>query len=83
MSKEDAVRITIEWCDAEISPMVWYEPVVYVTKSGKMGVFKDTVSWTGGDPKKTELHRSNWEWLREKYNIAYWAYQKDVIPKQI
>ena len=46
------MKRTIEWIDASTAPSDWYKPVAYVTKSRKMGVFKDTVSWTGGDPKK-------------------------------
>ena len=39
-------------------------PIVYFTGKGKAGTLRGI--------------KHSWEWLVEKYNIRYWAYQSEV-----
>ena len=80
---ENFPEVTFRWNYATEAPTDFYKPVVYITKNNKIAVFKDTVSWTGGDAKDKTKHYSNWEWLREKYNIKYWVYQEDLLVDEL
>lgn len=68
-----------EWISADTAPDNWYEPVLYKTENGKLGVLKNTVGWYGGNSKDKSQHHSEWDWLREKYNITFWVYQKYLL----
>ena len=57
--------VEVRFFDSCTEPMFKEEPLVYVTANGKMGAFKK--------PNK------NWRWYAEKYNVKYWAYQRDIV----
>lgn len=44
-------------------------PIVCVTANGKLQTFKDI--------------KGDWRRYAEKYNIVYWAYQSQLLPKII
>lgn len=68
--------ITFTWNDADIVPDNFELPVVYCTGNNKISTFKNTYGMYGRD--ESTKHSSQ-EWLREKYNVKYWTYQKDLI----
>lgn len=68
--------VTFVWNDADIVPDNFELPVVYCTKNNKISSFVHTYGMYGGDEN---TKHSNWEWVKEKYNIKYWVYQKDLI----
>lgn len=57
--------VEVRFFDSCTEPMLKEEPLVYVTANGKMGTFKKT--------------GKNWRWYAEKYNVKYWAYQRDIV----
>lgn len=68
-------RVELEWRPAELEPAVISEPVLCQTENKKLVVFKDTMGWIVGEGKP----KSNWKWLREKYNIKWWVYQIEIM----
>ena len=68
--------ITFVWNDADIVPDDFELPVIYLTINNKIGSFKNTYGLYGGDES---TKHSNWDRLKEKYNIKYWIYQKDLL----
>ncbi len=68
--------VTFVWNDADIVPDNFELPVVYCTSNNKIASFKNTYGMYNGDES---TKHSNWDWLREKYNVKYWVYQKDLI----
>lgn len=68
--------VTFEWKDADIAPDDFELPVVYCTGNNKIASFKNTYGMYNGDES---TKHSNWNWLREKYNVKYWVYQKDLL----
>lgn len=74
--------VTFMWKDAKDAPEDIYEPVIYVTLNGRIGTFRDTVGFTAGNEKNKDKHYSNWNWLMEKYNVEFWAYQKEIKPNR-
>ena len=68
--------VTFEWRDVLETPDDFELPVVYCTAKNKIGTLKNTYGMYGGDEN---TKHSNWYWLREKYYIKYWVYQKDLI----
>lgn len=70
-------KFFINWQKSDNAPEDIYEPIVYCTKNNKMGVFKNTYTFLGGNE---ENKISDWKFLKEKYNVTFWIYQKDIIP---
>lgn len=66
-----------EWHDASWEPADIDEPVLAWTNNDKLVVFKNTKSYLCGNPNPY----SNWKWLRDKYNIKFWAYQTEVMKE--
>lgn len=66
-------EISVLWCGSERAPKDFRAPVVYVTKSGKLGALKDTMSHPYGQEPV-----SNWKWVVEKYSIEWWTYQTSI-----
>lgn len=64
------------WNDSTIEPDDYNLPVLCQSWNGKLLVFKDTVSYYNG---KKETAHSGWSRLKEKYNIKFWVYQKELI----
>lgn len=58
-------RIEVTFFNAGFAPMMTEQPLVYVSANGKMGTFKKV--------------DKNWRWYAEKYNVKYWAYQRDIV----
>ena len=67
----------IKWMDAKECPSDMNEPILYCTKNNKLGTFKNTVGYYGGD---VSTAHSDWEWLSEKYSVKYWTYQSEILP---
>lgn len=57
-------RIEVTFFHAGFTPLMTEQPIVYVSANGKMGTFKNAKSW---------------ERNRDKYNVKYWAYQRDIV----
>ena len=68
----------IEWRDAKDGgPSDMYAPILYCTTNNKLGTFKNTVGYYGGD---VSTAHSDWEWLSNKYSVKYWTYQSEILP---
>ena len=74
---EKEITKQVKWKSSDVEPSDWNAPVLYCTANGKLGVFKNTVSYVNGDVTK---QHSNWKWYAEKYNIRYWVYANEIIP---
>ena len=74
--------ISFEWNSANFAPADWYAPILYISGNNKIGVLKDTVSWLGGEWKDKSKHYSDWEWLKDKYNIKFWVYQSQLLQNE-
>jgi hypothetical protein len=61
------MKITFTWIDAAETPSETDIPIIYATSNGKLGTLKKT--------------GTNWDWYKEKYGIAYWAYQRSILPE--
>ena len=66
------LEMSFIWSEAEEAPSDVLEPVLYMTTNNKLGVFKNT-------EKANNTGVSGWTRLKEKYNVKFWAYQKDII----
>lgn len=60
------------WKSFEETPSDVHEPILYMTVNNKLGVFKNTEQ--GMHPESSSLDR-----LKEKYNVKYWVYQKELV----
>ena len=68
---ENTLLTTLMWKHADVySPEQNYEPIIYCTINGKIGVFKNTKSF------------QHWKFLKDKYHIEWWCYQHYIIPKE-
>lgn len=74
--------VTFSWFDASNEPIHIDKPIICCTNKDKLMTLKDTIGRTCGpivDGKMTYKEYSNWSWIRDKYNIKYWAYQENLI----
>lgn len=61
------------WQNAEVfRPIILDEPILYCTTNGKLGTLKNIRSGVN----------SHWDFLKEKYHIAWWVYQYTITPEQ-
>lgn len=65
--------VSMTWRTAKVGPEDIDEPVICLTGSKKVIVFRDTWSMMNGRAM------SNWSWLSSKYDIEWWTYQKEII----
>jgi len=72
-------NVNILFSSADVTPGDFNKPIIYITGNGKVGTFKNTADFLGGDETKKF---SGFERLREKYNIKFWCYQK-ALTEQI
>lgn len=63
------IKCTVQWMPVEIGPGSTEQSILYCTRNGKLGVFK-------------ELGNGDWKWLCEKYGIKYWTYQNEIVPPE-
>lgn len=71
----ELVTNTVLWRLVNVTPSQIDKPILYCTANNKLGVFSKTSCM-----KRGELH-SHWISLSIKYNIKYWCYQEEIIPK--
>ena len=67
---------TILWHDKLEVPFDFKQPIIYVSENNKVGTFKDTMSFYGGD---INTAHSGYDRLRDKYKIKWWSYQNELI----
>lgn len=78
-SNGDPDRVIFSWKDASCPPEEIEEPIVCCTTNNKILTFKETIKrYSLNDNIVVE---SSWEWIKEKYNIKKWVYQRDLISK--